>query len=206
MGQVTVYSGVERRRRWSDEQKRALIEAAFAPGAVVAEVARAADVRPGQLSRWRRDLCGVGLAGTGCESATKRDPMISELNLYSCSGIPNWWGSRSAPIGTPDETNLANEVNLLGQVTAGSHFGAYSHTRTVNDFRGDQVRHDGREKAASDSEVEESLPYVSQSTVSSATVYELPAPGPSVCRRGPNRPSRLHPSTASGSCRCTIRP
>jgi len=65
MGQVTVYSGVERRRRWSDEQKRALIEAAFAPGAVVAEVARAADVRSSQLYRWRRDLCGVGLAGTG---------------------------------------------------------------------------------------------------------------------------------------------
>jgi len=45
MGQVTVYSGVERRRQWSVEQKRSLVEAAFAPGMVVAEVARAADVR-----------------------------------------------------------------------------------------------------------------------------------------------------------------
>ena len=51
MGQVTVYSGVERRRRWTDEQKRALIEAAFAPGAIVAEVARFADVRPSQSYR-----------------------------------------------------------------------------------------------------------------------------------------------------------
>ena len=42
-----------------------MIEAAFAPGVVVAEVARAADVRSSQLYRWRRDLCGVGLAGTG---------------------------------------------------------------------------------------------------------------------------------------------
>ena len=65
MGQVTVYSGVERRRQWSDEQKRSLVEAAFAPGAVVAEVARAADLRSSQLYRWRRDLCGVGLASTG---------------------------------------------------------------------------------------------------------------------------------------------
>ncbi len=64
MGQVTVYSGVERRRQWSDEQKRALIEAAFAPGAIVAEVARAADVRSSQLYRWRRDFCGAGQAGT----------------------------------------------------------------------------------------------------------------------------------------------
>ena len=65
MGQVTVYSGVERRRRWSDEQKRALIEAAFSPDAVVAEVARAADVRPSQIYRWRHDLCGAGQAGSG---------------------------------------------------------------------------------------------------------------------------------------------
>jgi transposase len=65
MGQVTDYSGVERRRRWSDEQKRSLVAAAFAPGAVVAEVARAADVRPSQLYRWRRELCGLGHAGTG---------------------------------------------------------------------------------------------------------------------------------------------
>jgi len=36
-------SGPERRQRWSEEQKQALV-AAFAPGAVVAEVARRADV------------------------------------------------------------------------------------------------------------------------------------------------------------------
>ena len=30
--------------------------AAFAPGAVVADVARQADVRPSQLYRWRREL------------------------------------------------------------------------------------------------------------------------------------------------------
>ena len=65
MSQVTVYSGVERRRWWSDEQKRALIEAAFAPDAVVAEVARAADVRPSQIYRWRRDLCGTGHVNVG---------------------------------------------------------------------------------------------------------------------------------------------
>jgi len=64
MGQITVYSGVEQRRQWSDEQ-RALVDAAFAPDAVVAEVARAADVRPSQNYRWRRDLCDAGHAGAG---------------------------------------------------------------------------------------------------------------------------------------------
>jgi transposase len=56
MGQVQVISGVERRRRWSDEQKRAIVAAAFAPGAVVTDVARRADINSGQIYRWRRDL------------------------------------------------------------------------------------------------------------------------------------------------------
>jgi transposase len=56
MGQVHVLTGVERRRQWSDDQKRAIVAAAFAPGAVVAAVARQADVNSGQIYRWRREL------------------------------------------------------------------------------------------------------------------------------------------------------
>jgi transposase len=56
MGQIHVMTGVERRRRWSDDQKRAIVAAAFAPGAVVADVARRADVNSGQVYRWRQDL------------------------------------------------------------------------------------------------------------------------------------------------------
>ncbi len=56
MAQVHVITGVERRRRWSDDQKRAIVAAAFAPGAVVAAVARRADVSCGLLYRWRRQL------------------------------------------------------------------------------------------------------------------------------------------------------
>lgn len=58
MSQVTIISGVERRRVWTNEQKRALVVAACEPGASVAEIARRADLRPSQLYRWRRDLAG----------------------------------------------------------------------------------------------------------------------------------------------------
>lgn len=58
MGQVTIISGVERRRAWSDEQKRALVMAVSQPGANVAEIAREADLRPGQIYRWRRQMFG----------------------------------------------------------------------------------------------------------------------------------------------------
>jgi len=40
MAQVHVITGVARRRRWSQDQKQAIVAAAFAPGASVAAVAR----------------------------------------------------------------------------------------------------------------------------------------------------------------------
>ena len=58
MSRVEVFRGIERRRRWSAEEKRRLVSAAFAPGAVVSEIARQADVCPGQIYRWRQDLEG----------------------------------------------------------------------------------------------------------------------------------------------------
>src|SRR5580658_4863655 len=63
MSQVTVFSGAARRRRWGLDEKRALVAAAFAPGAVVADVARRAEVQAGQIYRWRRDLAVGGGAG-----------------------------------------------------------------------------------------------------------------------------------------------
>ena len=62
MAQVDVIPGVARRRRWSDEQKRSIVAAAFAPGASVSDVARRADVNSGQLYRWRQELRGSGAA------------------------------------------------------------------------------------------------------------------------------------------------
>ena len=56
MAGVEVLSGPERRRRWSIEQKQAIVVAAFEPGAVVRDVARQAEVTPSLIYRWRRDL------------------------------------------------------------------------------------------------------------------------------------------------------
>lgn len=56
MPQIQVITGVERRRRWSDDEKRSIVAAAFSPGAVVTAVARRADVCPSQVYRWRREF------------------------------------------------------------------------------------------------------------------------------------------------------
>ena len=54
--QMQVMSGPERRRRWSDDQKRAIVAASFAPGAVVSDVARRADVCANLIYRWRQEF------------------------------------------------------------------------------------------------------------------------------------------------------
>jgi transposase len=55
MAQMTLITGAERRRRWSFEERRQILAAANAPGAVVTEVARRADVCTSLIYKWRRE-------------------------------------------------------------------------------------------------------------------------------------------------------
>lgn len=48
--------GVERRRRWSDEEKLAILAAVGVNGATVTEVARRHEITRSQVYGWRRDL------------------------------------------------------------------------------------------------------------------------------------------------------
>ncbi len=56
MGQMTVFSGLERRRRWSDEQRLQILTEAFAPGACPTDMARRHEISTGQLYTWRSKL------------------------------------------------------------------------------------------------------------------------------------------------------
>ena len=47
--------GVERRRRWSPDEKARILEETLAPGANVSEVARRNDVAKSVLFGWRRE-------------------------------------------------------------------------------------------------------------------------------------------------------
>ena len=52
---MTVISGSERRRRWSSAEREEIVLASFAPGAVIAEVARQFDVSTSLIYKWRGD-------------------------------------------------------------------------------------------------------------------------------------------------------
>jgi transposase len=54
MGPVEVITSIQRRRRWTAQQKKAMVEEAEQPGNSISSVARKYEVHPNQLFRWRR--------------------------------------------------------------------------------------------------------------------------------------------------------
>lgn len=59
MARYEVLAGIERRRRWSDEEKRRIIAEAFSCREGVSSVARRHEIYPQQIYRWRREF-GLG--------------------------------------------------------------------------------------------------------------------------------------------------
>jgi transposase len=54
---------VERRRRWSDDEKLAILKETTQPGVIIAVVARRHGIGTGQLYTWRRQLLKGAMAG-----------------------------------------------------------------------------------------------------------------------------------------------
>ncbi len=69
MARVEVITGAERRRRWSAEQKRAIVAESSAPGAVVNEVAVAPISALGRSIAGDRSFAPVRAACTGADRA-----------------------------------------------------------------------------------------------------------------------------------------
>lgn len=89
MGQITVFSGPERRRRWSEEERVQILTEAFSPGACVAEVARRHDVSTALIYTWRSRVRqsvvepgfaeAVVVAGDGAEPPIISPAIVVEL-------------------------------------------------------------------------------------------------------------------------------
>ena len=94
-GSATVLGRVERRRRFSVEQKLAVVAEASAPGANISEIARRHEVLPAQVFKWRR-LADLGVIGI---------PGASELPSFVAVEITKEAVSLPAPISSaPIET------------------------------------------------------------------------------------------------------
>ena len=65
---------VERRRRWSDEEKLAILKETTQPGAIMAMVARRYGIGTGQLYTWRKQLLRGAMAGFVPVELVKPEP------------------------------------------------------------------------------------------------------------------------------------
>jgi transposase len=62
MTTVEVITSVERRRRWSREEKLRIVAESAQPGRTTSQVARDHGIAPGQLFIWRRQLLSEAIA------------------------------------------------------------------------------------------------------------------------------------------------
>jgi transposase len=75
MSQMTLMTGPERRRRWSQHDRQRILSAAFAPGAVVADVSRQYEVATSLIYKWRREaLAEIGGGSAFAPAVLVDDP------------------------------------------------------------------------------------------------------------------------------------
>src|SRR5260370_18615826 len=74
MGRMTLITGVERRRRWSLEERAQILAAIEEPRAVVAEMARRADVCTSLVYKWRRDARSPASASSFASVIVEQSP------------------------------------------------------------------------------------------------------------------------------------
>ena len=59
MTRMEIWTGRERRRKWSDDQKLEILEEVATSGLSVSAIARRHDIVPQQIYTWRRQLLGA---------------------------------------------------------------------------------------------------------------------------------------------------
>jgi transposase len=83
MAQITLLTGPLRRRRWSDEDRERILAVAFAPGAIVADIARQFEVSTSLIYKWREQALAVraGAAFAPAVLATEAPPASAPLDV-----------------------------------------------------------------------------------------------------------------------------
>jgi transposase len=80
---------VERRRRWSDEEKLAILRETTQPGAIVAVVARRYGIGTGQLYTWRKQLLRGAMAGFVPVEMMSAEPAQERIHPAKAA-LPRW--------------------------------------------------------------------------------------------------------------------
>lgn len=79
MGPIEVITSVQRRRRWSPEEKRAILEEGEQPGNSLSAVARKYGVNPNQLFHWRKLMRDGALIAVGADDQVVPASEVKQL-------------------------------------------------------------------------------------------------------------------------------
>lgn len=79
MTECKLITAVERRRRWSLDEKRQIIEETYLPGYSVSQVARKYGITPSQLFYWRRMMEEGALKGISSQEELVPKSQVREL-------------------------------------------------------------------------------------------------------------------------------
>jgi transposase len=102
MGQISLLTGPERRRRWSEDERSRILAQAFAPGSCVAQVAREHDISTGLIYTWRRrlrqDVADQGFGEAAMESEPIKEATPSgEVIVVELAGDGSGFAGRRRP-------------------------------------------------------------------------------------------------------------
>jgi transposase len=107
-----VITSVQRRRRWSAEQKKAMVEEAEQPGNSLSYVARKYEVHPNQLFKWRRLMQEGALVAAGAEDQVVPLSEVKELKA-EIRELQRLLGKKTMEVEIlKDAIRIAREKNL----------------------------------------------------------------------------------------------
>ena len=108
--------GPERRRKWPDDVKVAIVAEALEPGIVVSDVARRHDVTPSQLFGWMRRFRDEAVARRAPPDATSFAPAVADgapvVTPPASSSVP------AEPVGEIEISVGGATVRIRGAVDA----------------------------------------------------------------------------------------
>jgi transposase len=105
---IELITGERRRRRWTAEEKAAILEESWQPGASISDVARRHGLNRNLLGTWRRQARGAG---------DERRPMFVPLRVLGECAATRVSPAASAPPGPPPSTSSeADGAGVRGAV------------------------------------------------------------------------------------------
>ena len=112
---VEVLTGTPRRRRWTDEEKAAIVAESQAPGAQASEIALRYGLHRNQLYGWRREFGPAVANAMAAAGAQGPDfvPVVAESNTGSGTAIEIAIGSAIVRVGAGVELAFLGKVLRL---------------------------------------------------------------------------------------------